>query len=546
MSSIVLLIGAIILFIAAYATYGSFIAKKWGIDPTRETPAHTLRDDVDYCPADTKVILGHHFSSIAGAGPITGPIQAAVFGWVPVILWIFVGSIFIGGIHDWGALFASIRHNGKSIGEVVRVNIGETGKKVFDIFSWLALVLVVAAFTDICAGTFAFDPATPENLTGAMAGTASILFIFLAMGFGFMVYRRNTNLVVSSVIGVALLFFCIWLGYTFPVLKLSKTAWLVVLLIYITVASVAPVWILLQPRDYLCSFLLYSMIIGAVVGIFVYHPTMILTPYAGFKIGEGAAAQTLFPMLFITVACGAVSGFHSLVGSGTTSKQLNSEKDTKPVGYGAMLLEGVVAVIAVISVAYLADGGTGTPAQKFAAGLATFMNGFGLPITLGKVFVTLTFSAFALTSLDTATRIARYIFQELVEKEEPAKGEKHKGLANMYVATGITVAGAIALLAYGYANIWPIFGASNQLLAGLALLSITAWFSKTNRITWPTFIPMIFMFCVTLTALVILIKKFFTGGQTMLGVIAVILFGLALILIWQGYQALVLKKKKAE
>ncbi len=537
MSGIMLLCLGIIVFLVAYVTYGSFLAKKWGIDPTISTPAHTLRDDVDYCPADSKVVLGHHFSSIAGAGPITGPIAAIIFGWLPVFLWVIVGSVFIGGVHDWGSVFASVRHEGKSVGEVVKQNIGNTGKKLFDLFAWLALVLVVAAFTDICAGTFAYSAEFPDMLTGARAGTASVLFILLAMGFGFFVYRKNASLGISTVVGVTLLVACIYIGYAFPILKLSKFAWTVIMLGYIACASVMPVWILLQPRDYLCSFLLYGTLAGAIVGIFLYNPVLQLPSVTSFTVGEGLAAQSMFPFLFITVACGAVSGFHSLVGSGTTSKQINSEKDTKLIGYGAMLLEGLVAIIAIISVAYLADGGVGSPAQKFAAGIATFMGTFGVPFEIGQVFITLTYSAFALTSLDTATRIARYMFQELfddIPETSPAKV-----ITKPVSATFITIGCAVGLLMYGYARIWPIFGASNQLLAGLSLLALSAWFAKSKKISWPTLIPMVFMFAVTLTGLVILIRNFFSSPDTyILGAIASALFILAIVLIVTSAKAL--------
>lgn len=523
MNSLVLLIIGIVLFIGAYATYGSYLAKQWGIDPDRKTPAHTLRDDVDYCPANAKVLLGHHFSSIAGAGPITGPIAAAVFGWLPVYLWIVVGSIFVGGIHDWGALFASVRHEGKSIGEIIRINIGENGKKLFNIFAYLTLILVVAAFTDICAGTFAYDPANPEVLTGARAGTASIMFIVLAMAFGFFVYRKGANLTVSTVIGVALLFLCIWIGYQFPFIKLAKSAWNIVLIIYIFAASTLPVWLLLQPRDYLCSFLLYAMLIGAVLGVLIVRPAMAIPASAGFKVGN----QYLFPMLFVTVACGAISGFHSLVSSGTTSKQLDNEKDTKIIGYGAMLIEGLVAIIALISVGYIAKA-EGTPAQIFAAGVAEFMSKFGIPVAVGKVFVTLAFSAFALTSLDTATRIGRYMFQEMTTK---ADGEKN-ALNNMYVATIVTVGLSALLLSFGYQKIWPIFGSANQLLAGLSLIAVSAWLAKSGRKNYSTVIPMVFMFVVTLTALLMVAKNNFAeGGSLVIGVLASILFVLAIVLI---------------
>jgi len=526
MNSLVLLLIGIVLFLAAYAGYGGYLAKQWGIDPDKKTPAHTMRDDIDYCPADAKVLLGHHFSSIAGAGPITGPIAAAIFGWLPVYLWIIIGSIFFGGVHDWGSLLASVRHEGKSIGEIIRINIGENGKKLFNIFAYLTLILVVAAFTDICAGTFAFDPAKPEALTGARAGTASVLFIVLAMAFGFFVYRKGASLSVSSVVGVALLFFCIWIGYQFPVLKLSKLTWDVLLIIYIFAASTLPVWLLLQPRDYLCSFLLYAMLAGAVIGVLIVRPEMAIPASVGFTVGEGAKAQYLFPMLFVTVACGAISGFHSLVGSGTSSKQLNNEKDTKLVGYGAMLIEGVLAIIALITVSYVV-GAKGTPAQIFAGGVADFMSNFGIPVSVGAVFVILAFSAFALTSLDTATRLGRYIFQEMTTKADGTKSP----LSNMYVSTAITVGLSALLLSYGYTKIWPIFGSANQLLAGLSLLAVSAWLAKSGKKNLMTVLPMVFMFAVTLTALVLVAKNNFAGGNLIIGSIASILFVLAIVLI---------------
>jgi len=537
MNSVVLLFLGIIIFLTAYVIYGAYLAKKWGVDNKRETPSHTKFDNVDYCPADAKILLGHHFSSIAGAGPIAGPIQAAVFGWIPVFLWIVIGSVFIGGVHDFGSLFASIRHEGKSIGEIIRTNIGEKGKMIFNIFAWVTLVLVVAAFTDICASTFAYDASKPTLLTGAQAGTASILFIFLAMAFGFAVYRKNASVGLSTIVGVSLLFICIWIGYVFPFIKLTKFQWDILLLIYISLASILPVWMLLQPRDYLCSFLLYAMLAGAVLGIFLTHPTMELAGFTSFKVNN----QTLFPFLFVTVACGAVSGFHSLVGSGTSSKQISKEGDAKLIGYGAMLIEGLVAIVALIAVSYVAKS-QGTPAQVFASGVSTFMNSFGIPLEIGKVFVILAFSAFALTSLDTATRIGRYIFQEFFSTA-PKKAKKI--FTNIYISTFITVFASAALLAYGYQKIWPIFGSANQLLAALALLAVSSWLANTGKKTTMTVIPMIFMFAVSLSALFLLIKQylFSENKNLILGSFAVLLFVLAIVLIIEAYKALSIKRK---
>ncbi|MGL5617348.1 MAG: carbon starvation CstA family protein [Sarcina sp.] len=538
MSSIVLLVGAIALFVIAYVTYGAFLAKKWGIDPKKITPAHRLEDNVDYVPTDSKVVLGHHFSSIAGAGPITGPIQAAIFGWIPVFLWIVIGSIFVGGVYDYSSLFASVRHDGKSIGEITKVSIGPRCKKLFNLFAWLALVLVLAAFTDICAGSFAYNPSNPTDLMGAQAGTASVLFIVLAMLFGFFVYRRGAKLSVASIIGVILLVTCIFVGMKYPIIQLTKGQWQIALSLYILFAANLPVWLLLQPRDYLCSFLLYGILIGAILGIFLTNPTMELAGFNGFVV-EG---KTLFPILFVTVACGAISGFHSLVSSGTTAKQINSEKDIKLVGYGSMLVEGLVAVIALIAVGSMIKA-EGTPAVVFANGVAGFMKSFGIPVEIGRLFVTLSFSAFALTSLDTATRIARYIFQELCEGED---GKENIVTKNGYVATGITIAGSLALILYGYDKIWPIFGASNQLLAALAFLAVTAWLSKRKKQTIYTLVPMILMFVISISALVMLAKDnlLIPEPNYILGILALILLVLAVILIIEA--AKVFKNNKKE
>ena len=533
MNALLLLVISIIVFLIAYVTYGAWLTKKWGIDVNRKTPAHTKFDNTDYVPSNSKVLLGHHFSSIAGAGPITGPILAAVFGWIPVYLWILVGSVFVGGVHDYSALFASIRHDGKTIGEIIKTNLGNKGKILYNIFAWSTIVLIVAAFTDICASTFAYDP---NNLIGAQAGTASILFIFISMIFGFAVYRKGANLGISTLIGVILLFFCIWLGYMFPFIKLTKLQWNIVLIIYITLASTLPVWILLQPRDYLCSFLLYAMIIGGVLGILIYRPSMAIPAFSGFKVNN----QTLFPFLFVTVACGAVSGFHSLIGSGTSSKQIDKESDAKLIGYGSMLIEGIVAIIALITVGYLANS-EGAPSVVFANGLSVFMNSFGLPLQIGKVFTMLTFSAFALTSLDTATRIGRYIFQEFFNKEKESKSLG----SNKYFATFVTIGASILLLAYGYNKIWPIFGAANQLLAALSLLAVSAWLSSIGKKYTMALIPMIFMFIVTLTSLTMLIRQYFTAAtlNVVLGVFAVILLILALVLLIETYRVIIKKKK---
>jgi len=536
MNSLWLIVIGIIAFSIAYVTYGAWLAKQWGIDDKKETPAHTMQDGIDYAPAKAPVLLGHHFASIAGAGPINGPIQAAVFGWVPVFLWVVIGSIFLGGVHDFGSLYASIRHEGKSIGQVIETNIGATGKKLFNVFAWLTLLLVIAAFTDICAKTFTSVP---------QAGTSSLLFIVLAVLFGYFVYRKGAPLWISTIIGVALLFFCIWVGLQAPLVFSSDTAtnimvWDVILLIYIAIASVVPVWILLQPRDYLNSYLLYAMIAGAVLGLLVLRPNMNLVPFSGFYAG---GTNYLFPMLFVTVACGAISGFHSLVGSGTSSKQIDKESDARLIGYGAMLIEGLLGIIALIAAGYFAtDKFTeimkSGPTAVFAAGCGEFLAVFGIPVEVGKTFASLAVSAFALTSLDTATRLGRYIFQEFFE----TKDGKSSIVTNRYVSTIITVIFGGILTFMGYAKVWPMFGSANQLLAALAFLGIASFLIKQGRNANMIMLPMIFMFAVTLVALILVMKANLAVGNYLLLVLAIVLFVLAIVLILEAWKVFTGKK----
>ncbi|CEP88283.1 carbon starvation CstA family protein [Paraclostridium sordellii] len=521
-----LLVSAIILFIG-YVCYGGYLAKKWGVDDNIKTPAHTKYDGVDYVPAKSPVLLGHHFASIAGAGPIVGPIQAAVFGWIPVALWVLIGSIFFGGVQDFGSLFASIRHDGKSIGEIIEFNMGRKGKKLFSLFAWLTLVLVVAAFANIVADNFVSTP---------QAASASMFFIILAILFGIAVYRFKMPLIPATIVGVILLFGCIYLGFLFPIV-LSKKTWIILLMIYIFVASVTPVWILLQPRDYLNSYLLYAMIIGALLGIFILRPEIQMEGFVGFNV-EG---QYLFPFLFVTVACGAISGFHSLVGSGTSSKQLYKESDAKKIGYGAMLIESLLAIVALITVAYISNKQFGSllrnggPVNVFSEGIANFMMSFGIPFTVGKTFTSLAISAFALTSLDTATRLGRFIFQEFFDTTNPDEKESKKStnknpLTNMYISTIITVVCSGLLAVMGYEKIWPIFGSANQLLAAIALMAIAIWLANSKKSFKEFIIPIIFMFIVTIVSLCLNIKANI-GVNYALVIIAVLLLILALILI---------------
>ncbi len=568
---LVLLVGCAIL-IAGYIFYGGWLAKQWGVDDTKVTPAHELEDGMDYVPAKAPVLMGHHFSSIAGAGPINGPIQAAVFGWLPCMLWILIGGIFFGAVHDYGALFASIRHKGQTLGEVVAANIGERAKKLFIIFSYLTLVLVVAAFASIVAGTFkGFNDDGTQNAANASVAMVSILFIVMAIIFGFCVYRRGAPLSVATVVGVIGIVLCLVIGLNFHPIYLSGDVWMWIIGVYILIASVAPVWILLQPRDYLSSFLLYGMMIIAFVGVLgagiMGQNTALEIPVFTEWKDPMTGLGTMFPALFVTIACGAISGFHSLVGSGTTSKQLDHERDAKPIAYGGMLIECALALISLCAVGYVwADyvAGTRTPTVVFASGLSGMVStipGLGATKDVIYTLLVLTVSAFCLTSLDTATRLARYMFQEFWLKP----GETYKDvtgikatLCNPIVATAITVVLGVGLGMTGYGKIWPLFGAANQLLAGLALLTVCAWLGNIGRNNKMFYIPMVFMMIVTIWSLfqtvtnrigqitsdnpeVLAKVDWGTYAQAILGALLIVL---ALFLAWEGIQTIFFKKNK--
>ncbi|MBU0520492.1 carbon starvation protein A [bacterium] len=536
MSAILIVLISAVLFFTAYLTYGRYIAGKLGLDPSRKTPAHELQDGVDYVPAKAPVLLGHHFASIAGAGPIVGPIFAAAFGWLPVLLWIVIGGIFIGAVHDFSSLVASLRHRGLSIGEVIEEQIGPRGKFFFLIFAWSALVLVAAVFTIIVAKTFVSVPS---------AGTSSILFIILALIFGVSVYNRGVSLLPASVIGVILLFGCLLIGLKFP-LNLSYNTWVFLLLGYIFVASVTPVWVLLQPRDYLNSFLLYAVLIAAVTGLFISAPKIKGDLFYGFHVDS---LGYLFPVLFVTVACGAISGFHSMVASGTTAKQLDRESDAKLIGYGGMLIESLLAVIALLTAVvmvrseYLAQIQEAGPVAVFSTGVGSFMTSLGIPFAVGSSFVALAVSAFALTSLDTATRLGRFALQELFSAKA-SSGFKHTLNTNRFLATFITV-GVSALMVFSGSGmaIWPIFGSANQLLAALAFLAIAVWMVRQGKSARFAFYPMIFMFAVTVTALWQLIFKNFQKGDFVLSTVGTLLLILAVFLAIEGFRSVKLRKR---
>jgi carbon starvation protein len=539
--------------------YGRYLAKKWGIDPNKKTPAVEMEDGVDYVPAKPSVVFGHEFASIAGAGPINGPIQAAMFGWLPVLLWILIGGVFIGAVQDFAAIYASVKNKGKTIGYIIENYIGKTGKRLFLAFVWLFSILVVAAFADIVAETFMGFAADGSQITAnASVATTSMLFIAAAVGLGFFIRRAQPSGLLSAVVAIVLLIVCITLGLFFPV-YVSKTFWLYLVFAYIFVASVTPVWALLQPRDYLNAFLLVAMIAAAFIGVVCTAPAINIPVFVGFTAPNGSL---LFPILFVTVACGAVSGFHSLVASGTASKQISNERHMLPISFGAMLLESLLAVLALITVGALTVGGklpTGisTPPQVFAAAVAGFLTNLGLPETVIFTLITLSVSAFALTSLDSVARVGRLAFQELFTDDQNAgktPSPLAKVLTNKYAATVATLFLGYLLAILGYQNIWPLFGSANQLLAALSLIACAVFLKKTNRKGWMLYVPMFFMLAVTFTALVFTIVQLgglFSAGtfaiekHALQFIFAILLLALGIMVAVQGVQKLSEKKPPA-
>lgn len=626
MNGAVLLILSAVWFVGWYGFYGRYLDRLFGTDPARPTPAHTRRDGIDYVPARPPVLFGHHFASIAGAGPIVGPVAAMYFGWLPALLWVLLGCVLIGAFHDFAAMYLSVRDEGRSIGHVIEQQIGYAGRQIFLLFSWAALILVVAVFALLVAKTFATTPA---------AATASVLFVLISPAFGWLVYRRGVAILTASLVFVPLVFISVWIGTRWPLdvtawaenamrssgrvvvtdktlaggadalaralaapgpagepapvaaavaakvgaavvaqvrvtvgggnlavdaqeltavaeaavaaglaeagltgldapalasvftttlvhtraVATATTVWIVLLLIYAFVAAVLPVWLLLQPRDYLNSFLLYAMMLLGFVGIIVSMPALKLSTFCGWHpINAQGQPGALFPLLFVTVACGACSGFHALVSSGTTAKQLANEKDIRPVGYGAMLVEGILAIMALVSVAYLSGDEYGRllrakgEVAAFASGLATFGASAGVPMHIGTGFVALAISAFILTTLDTATRLTRFAWQELFLPKGSAVvsgqvGTLRRALTNPVLATLIVVGAAAGLAFSGEGMaIWPVFGASNQLLAALTLLAITLYLVRRRAAAWVAAVPMVFMLAVSGWALVVLLR----------------------------------------
>ena len=555
MNGIVIMVISIIVLVGAYLLYGRYLAKKWGIDPKAKTPAYELEDGVDYVPTDKGVVFGHQFASIAGAGPINGPIQAAIFGWVPVLLWLLIGGVFFGAVQDFSAMYASVKNKGRTIGYIIEKYIGKVGKRLFLAFTWLFSILVVAAFGDIVAKTFngfsSVDEVIPAN--GSVAMT-SILFITAAVILGFTIKYAKLNSLVNTLIAISLLVLCIFLGLNIPV-YLSLGTWHILIFIYIAIASIVPVWALLQPRDYLNSYLLVAMIFASVVGILIFNPSMNLNAFTAWNVD----GNSLFPYLFVTIACGAVSGFHALVSSGTASKQIKNEKDMLPVSFGAMLMESLLGVIALITVGYLATKGNVptnmTQPQVFANAIAIFLTKLAIPEDVSRTLITLAISAFALTSLDSVARVGRLAFQEFFidgSKTENEYNVVEKICTNKYFATGITLVLAYILARVGYANIWPLFGSANQLLSALALIACAVFFKSTKRQGWMLWFPMIVMLLVTLVALTLTIvsraqllislKSTNIIGDGLQLTFAVALFALGITVAFQGIKKMLKKE----
>ncbi|MDR0303550.1 MAG: carbon starvation protein A [Chitinispirillales bacterium] len=551
MSGILLLLLSSFCLVTAYVVYGGRLAKKWGIDPNKKTPAHELSDGVDYVAGKRSVVFGHQFASIAGAGPINGPIIAAMFGWLPVLLWILIGGIFIGAVQDFAAMYASVKNKGRTIGYVIEQYIGQTGKKLFLMFVWLFSILVIAAFADIVAQTFnGFSKSAEKIPENAAVATTSILFMIAAVGLGFFIRRKPNNILQTST-AIILLIACVAFGLLFPIF-MTQGFWLYFVFGYVFIACITPVWALLQPRDYLNSFLLIAMMICAFAGVIIDNPKMNIAPFTGFEVN----GNYLFPILFVTVACGAVSGFHALIASGTASKQIENERDILPVSFGAMLVECLLAVLALIAVGALAAGGKmpqGTPPVIFANAVSGFLSEFGLPQNIVYTLITLSISAFALTSLDSCARIGRLSFQEFFMNDEK-QSLLVKILCNKYFATAITLVTGYLLALRGYQDIWPLFGSANQLLGALALIACAVFLKKTNRSGFALYIPFGFMLAVTFSALGISVFKlvgkiptnFSFASDGIQLVFAVLLFALGVVVAVKGVIALNDKKTVIE
>jgi carbon starvation protein len=525
MNAIFLAIIALFVFLCGYVIYGRLMCRLFDVDPERRTPAHSLRDGRDYVPAKHWLILfGHHFASIAGAGPILGPVIAVIiWGWGPAVLWIFLGSIFLGGVHDFSSLMISIREKGKSIATVAETTLGRRAKIIFSIFLWLTLVLVIAVFAASAANTMSSTPQVVIPTFG---------LIIVALVVGLLTYRFNLNLFISTAVGIVLLFGLILLGFHVPV-SASFHFWLFCLLAYAFIASVLPVNVLLQPRDYVASFVLFFGLLFGYLGLFIVHPQIKAPLYVQWHGSQGG----LWPMMFVVIACGAISGFHSLVASGTTAKQLANERDARKIGYGAMLAEGLLAILAVLAVSaglHWRGGPTGLVYPELMRGgnwIGTFGTGYGEIVkplfgALGMLIGITMLKTFIMTTLDSATRITRYIGEELF-------GETFgiRLFRNCYFNTFIIIAFALWLALGSWQLIWPVFGAANQLVAALALFVVTAWLLSRNKPTKYSIYPAFFMLLTTVGALLYQFFQFLGHGKFGLATVAFVLLLLAVFML---------------
>lgn len=526
MNGMVVVVVAAVVLAAGYLVYGRWLAKTWGIDREALTPAKRMEDGKNFSPASCFTAFSHQFSSICGAGPVTGTIAAMMFGWLPVLLWVLVGGIFFGAVHDFGALYASVKNNGKSLAQLIDKYIGRTGRRLFLLFSWLFTIIVIAAFVDMVAGTFQATFAADGSVdaaasyAGGTAGTISILFTFVAIAFGWINRKFGLSGWKEFLLAVVLFVLMFAVGMQFPV-YLSKFGWFAVIAVYLLFAAAMPIQTLKQPRDYLTSIMMIVMIVCAVLGIFVLGANGEATMTAPMVADISALAANgsyLFPLLFVSVACGALSGFHSLVSTNTSSKQVEKEQDTVVVGYGAMIVESFVGVLAIVVAAIMysqinntgaAGALQGTPFQIFSQGVARGMMAFGVNGTLATVFMTMCVSALALTSVDAVARIGRLSFQEFFAKGDDAAEDvaaENTGLAkvfsNTWVATVLTLALGFALAFGGYNNIWPLFGASNQLLGGMTMITLAVFCKCTGRKGFMLYVPVAFLLACTFTSLV--------------------------------------------
>lgn len=529
MNGIALMVVAAVVLAAGYVLYGRWLANRWGVDRDAITPARRMEDGQNFSPASCFTVFSHQFSSICGAGPVTGTIVAMAFGWLPVVLWVLVGGIFFGAVHDFGALYASMKNNGKSLAQLIEKYIGKTGRRLFLLFCWLFCIIVIAAFTDMVAGTFKMGQdmvagvgfgvdAANKSYAAGTAGTISMLFTFVAIAFGWACRKFNLDGAKELVLAIVLTVAMFAVGMQFPI-YLDKYGWFAVIAVYLVFAGALPIQTLKTPRDYLTSIMMIVMIVCAVLGIVVLgvngQATMTAPVFTGFTTKSGM----MFPILFVSVACGALSGFHSLVSSGTSSKQVERERDALPVGYGAMVVESFVGVLAIIVAAIMFSdmntAGTGalnagvasTPFQIFAAGISRGMQAFGVDATVATVFMTMCVSALALTSLDAVARIARTSFSEFFAQsndalaiDKPQAGVMRL-LMNPWFATVVTLIPGFALAFGGYQNIWPLFGASNQLLGGMTMITLAVFCKVTGRKGAMLYVPVAFLLCCTFTSL---------------------------------------------